>query len=277
LSSGHAASPHDPEASLRAELSAKIAGAQSDIASKLTELRNSLASAQGGLAITQAESQLRGLSTLQQRIGIADANGLSAIRSEVAATVAATQALVQQAQQGTSAAQSAQVALAQASEAARNSVNDFMHGYYDRHEFDRYLQFSTQKDEEEYRRREAERKQAIDAAMAQHTPQGDLKANQLSIDQLKDAGAHGANRSPEYKPMLDGLEKTREQLASQLSSKGSKEQAAETGPTKAAPVTPLPADVLARLKGANVALADQTQEGHGVADKGAGASTVRTL
>jgi hypothetical protein len=200
---------HDPEASLRAELSAKIAGAQSDIESKLTELRNALASAQGGLAVTQAESQLRGLSTLQQRISVATASGLSAIRGEVTATVAATQVLVQQAQAG-AASQSAQVALTQANEAARSSVKDFMHDYYDQKKFDRYLQFASTEDEQEYRKRETERRREIEKAQAEHTPEGTLRANQLSIDQLKAAGAHGANRSPEYQPMLDGLEKTRD-------------------------------------------------------------------
>lgn len=269
MTDGHAVIPHDPEASLRAELSAKIAGAQLDIESKLTELRNALASAQNGLAITQADSQLRGLSTLQQRISMANASGLSAIRGEVAATIAATQALVQQAQTGASTSQSAQVALTQASEAARNNVKDFMHAYYDEHKFDSYLHFASTEDEAEYRKREQERKQAIDKALAEHTPEGNLQANQLSIEQLKDAGAHGADRSPDYKPTLDGLTASEAKLKTQIDQKAPSQTLPATTKTTSS------IDPAAALKAAGVSLADANDAAHSVPRDGS-SQRVRT-
>jgi hypothetical protein len=236
---------------------------------------------------------LRGLSQLQQRIARADAGGLSAIRAEVAASVAATQTLVQQTQMGAASAQSAQVTLRAASEAARGSVTSFMRDYYDDHVFDRYLRFASVQDEEEYRRREEQRHRAIDEAHAEKTPQGDLRALDLSIEQLKDAGEHGARRSSKYQPLLDRMESSRQQLATQMAAAGqSQSHGAATadnlsppvrsGPSDgkssdATPQAPLPPDVLARLRAAQVTVADQSQEGHGVTARTTPAPDARGL
>jgi hypothetical protein len=262
----HAAGPHDAEASLRAELSAQIAGAQSNIEHRLAELSNAVAHGGDSGALAHAKLQLSALSRLQQRIGDASAGNLTALRGEVMATVAATQALAQQANvAGAPTYQTAEVALQRASEGARVSVTGFMHEYYDRHEFDRYLKFTSSEDEEEYRRREDERKKAIDTAMAEHTPQGNLKALDLSIAQLKDAGAHGADKSAAYEPMLEGMQRNRDMLSSKIAA--GKDVSLGTGATEPAD-TPVPADVLAQLRAAKVALADPTLEGHGVAARG---------
>lgn len=71
-------------------------GAQSDLETRLTDLLNSLRSAPNGLAITQAEAQLRGLALLRRRLDRSDPAGLVAMRAEITASVAATQVFVQQ-------------------------------------------------------------------------------------------------------------------------------------------------------------------------------------
>ncbi len=142
-----------------------------------------------------------------------------AMTSEVAASVAATQSVVQQAQQGTNGAQAAEAALQQASATSHQSVSDFERDFYGRRIFDPYLRFASAEDEEAYRRREAERQQAIDKAMAEGTPEGNLKANKLAIDQLQDAGTHGADRSPEYKRHMDALLKSGDDLTRAIAAK----------------------------------------------------------
>ena len=195
--------------------------------------------------------------------------GLSAIRAEVAASVAATQALVQQTQSGSSLVLSAQAALVAASEAARRTTTDFMHDYYDRHLFDRYLKFASTEDEEEYRRREQERKAAIEKAQAEHTPQGDLRANKLAIEQLKDAGAHGADQSPDYKPELDrlkGSQTSLERAIGQPAKAAAQDRisAATSGTADAPGNAGLSPDLIAGLK--NVGITPPSQiDGHGVA------------
>lgn len=206
----------DAEASLRHELSSKISAAQTELEVRLTDLLNSLATASNGLAITQAEAQLRGLALLQKRIDRADPASLSAMRAEIAASVAATQSFVQQVQSAGTGATADKVSLEQASEAARGSVTDFMHAYYDERKFDRYLQFASKQDEEEYRKREEERHREIAKAMAEHTPEGDLRAARLSVEQIKDAGVHGADKSRDYQPTLDGLRKNADNLQAQV-------------------------------------------------------------
>lgn len=227
------------------------------------------------LALTQAEAQLRGLSQLQHRLARADATTLGTIRSEVMASVAATQALVQQAQTGAASTQTAQVALYAASEGARRSVTSFMHDYYDRHAFDRYLKFTSTEDEEEYRRREDERKKAIDAAVAEHTPEGNLKATDLSIEQLKDAGAHGADKSPEYKRDLDSLTKAHNDLQREIAAKdpvsrstqGAAAESAVDPLQSVAAKAPHAKSVAATLLAAGITAPASDNIGHGVNDR----------
>jgi hypothetical protein len=219
-----------------------------------------LASASSGLAVTQAEAQLRGLALLQRRVDGAGPASLAAIRAEVAASIAATQSFVQQMQGAGSAVTAEKAALQQASEAARGSVTDFMHSYYDEHKFDRYLQFASTEDQEEYRRREAERKQAMDKALAEHTPEGNLRANQLAIDQLKDAGAHGADKSPDYKPTLDRLNQANHELSTAIAGaqnkKTAENRAASLDPdAKSSPSAAVSLELIAQLRGAQASAA----------------------
>ena len=245
---------------------AKVAGAQGDLEKQLAELRHALSDPAAGAALAQSVTQLRTLAGLQQRINGADLQGLAAIRAEVTASVAATQAVVQQAQTATGAAQITQATLHLASEEARSSVNGFMDDYYKRRIFDPYLKFASAKDEEEYRSREAERQQQIEKAMAAHTPEGDLRAANLSLDQLHDAGAHGADKSPDYARWDKSLTEKRDSLASGIDAMN-----AGTGTAKSPTPDPLSQvkpdanvspDVLASLRSAGVTMPEQDSPGY---------------
>jgi hypothetical protein len=207
---------------------------------------------------------------LQRRIGDAGAGNLSALRGEVLATVAATQALAQQANvTGTPPFQTAEVALQRASEGARVSVTSFMHDYYDRHEFDHLLTFTSNEDREEYRKREEERKKAMDTAMAEHTPQGDLKAANLSLDQLNDAGAHGADKSDIFQSWKKSLTEKRDHLAGAINQQEHATAASTSKLIRPDPLKDVKADpaaepdALAGLRAAGVIVAPKG-EGHGV-------------
>jgi hypothetical protein len=232
-------------------------------------------SSASGAAIDQAQNQLRSLARLQQRVTRADIGGLVAMTNEVAASVAATQAVVQQAQEGAGAAQSAEAALVTASANSRRAVSDFERDYYERHVFDRYLRFGSLEDEEAYRRREEERRQAIERAKAEGTPEGNLKANELAIDQLKDAGAHGADRCPEYKRDLDGLTKAHGELQRAMAAKpsvGTPSQEAAAGTSvdplqSVAAKAPHAKNLAATLLAAGITPPASDNVGHGMNDR----------
>ncbi len=235
-----AVTPQDAEASLRAQLSAQVASAQSDIESHLATLRDAVARGGNSAALAQATDQLTNLSRLQKRIGGSDIANLAAIRGEVADSVDATQTLVQTAASQGTARQSAQVELFAASAAAERSVRDFEKDFYERRIFDPYLKFTSKEDEEAYRQREEARRKAIEDARNEHTPQGELRAVNLSIDQLKDAGAHGADRSGEFKPLLDDLTSKHDALASAINAKRTTAtQIDQNTPTPTATADPL--------------------------------------
>ncbi len=263
-----ATTPQDAEASLRGQLSAQIANAQSDIENQLAALREASNRSGDNSHLTQAQSQLLNLAQLQQRVGIADIVTLAGLRAEVNASVAAAQSVVQQAQAAGGASQIAQAALYEASEKAHRTATDFVRDFYDRHIFDKYLEFADAKDEEDYRKREAERQAAIEKALAEHTPEGNLKAVQLERDQLKDAGAHGADRSPDYQRWNDRLAAANNDLGTALANAPGKSNTVKSttnDPLDAIKsASPAPPEVLANFRAAGVTLADQTGEGHGV-------------
>ena len=255
----HPASPDEAQASLRAELAGQIAAAQSELETQLAALQH----AAGNSALTEElQSQLQVLHGLSQFLSTAHGASLYQIRAEVATSVAASRSISQQAQGVVTAAQAGEAAdrmteLATARDDARRTTGDFLRDFYERRVFDPYLHFSSEADEHAYREREAERKQAIEDAKAENTPQGELKANGIALDQLNDAGEHGAKNSPDFQRRHDQLSASYKALSGMLKDDNGK--AAE--PSLPAPVDP---SVLAALKSARVMLADQTQEGHGL-------------
>ena len=180
----------DPEASLRAELLGQIAAAQFDIESAIAEIMRS------GADVSALANQAQSLQQLQKQIGSAGATTLISLRAEIAGAVATTQAVTQQARTtAATAAQAAAEALGAASANSRATVSAIMR---DMHRFDAYLHFASAEDEAAYRKREAERRAEIEAALAKATPESTLKASGLTVGQLLDAKAHGADDSPEF-------------------------------------------------------------------------------
>ena len=256
----------------RGELLRQIETSSIQLEGQLAELRHGASGHPDLLANGQA--RLHRLNSLRDQL-VGGAKGVAALRAEITAAVAATHAYtlsvsgVVGTAQASPAEQAAQAALRDASIAARQTVNNFERDFYGRKIFDPYLKFASADDEEEYRRREAERQRAIETARAENTPEGNLRAINLSIDQMNDAGAHGADRSADFKPMLDGLKKSKRELAAHLQSPG-RAQPSEPAQADAKPDTTdlnLPPDVIARLRAANVVAADPNQQGHGVASR----------
>jgi hypothetical protein len=265
----------DKEGAIRSELLCQIEAAQRVLVTQLNDLRLMGASHLNRDVIGQGSAKLLQLNALRdQLVGGANNVPLTAIRATIASAVADIRAYTSEARNAVAGAQAnpaqaATIALQQASESARKMSADFVHEFYDRHEFDKYLQFTSTDDQDEYRKREAERHKAIEDALAKHSPEGNLEANRLAIDQLKDAGTHGADRSPAYEPVMKKLMGTQSGLQEQIG------MAARTGTqdrlsaaSNSAPAIQAPGlspDVLAGLKnvggsGVNGGLG----EGHGV-------------
>jgi hypothetical protein len=270
----HSAAPNGAEASLREKLSSQIAGAQADVQSQIVQLRSN--GPISGDTLAQMAAQLARLSALQKQIGSADPKDLPTIQSQIAAAVAVAQSVAQQSQSAVTAAKSAQASLAEASEASRKVTNDFVHDFYDKHEFDKYLKFTSANDEEDYREREAQRHKAIELALAKHTPEATLEANRLALEQLKDAGAHGADRSPEYQRRINQLSASATALGGAIENNSTKTQQATANVfDSATPGKTVPPELVASLRDAGVTVPDQSATGHGVALKATSAQQVR--
>lgn len=190
---GQATPSLDPQASLRTELVSQLASAQLALEAAIADLvRNGADSA----VLATSRSQLTSVITLRQQIGVSSGSTLAHLRSEVAAAATAAAATAQQASGVSGNADRAGGGMTP--QAARQTIETIGHDIFDRKVLDPYLQFSSKEDEEAYRKRERERKAEIDRALALHTPEGDQKAAELTHAQLVDAGAHGADRSPDF-------------------------------------------------------------------------------
>lgn len=256
------------EASLRAELIDRIVGAQGEIEAHIADLRR----AGDGAALAAAGNQLQGLSQLQNRIARTDGAGLASIRAEVTAFIAAAQVIANQAMALAATTQTAEAALHLASEAARREVTSFVQDFYEKKIFDPYLRFASAEDEAAYREREEERKREIKEALALGTPEGTLKANLLSREQMLDAGAHGADKSPDYAPMLAQRDASIERLAGAMdraAAQAPNEVDAALGDTPApTPSASDPVALAVRLLASGVAVGEG-DGGHGLTGKDA--------
>jgi hypothetical protein len=196
----------DPEASLRAELTGAIASAQIEVASAIAEL------ARSGADSAALGNQGQALQQLQRTVGSANLGSLLALRSDVSAVTSSASALANQAISSAANAAAAHANLSPA-ERARASIEALNRDLFENHVLDPYLRFSSPEDEEAYRKREREREAEIKRALALGTPEGDRRAADLVQDQLRDAGAHGADRSPDFAGMLSQNETARQALA----------------------------------------------------------------
>lgn len=196
----------DPEASLRAELTDAIAAAQNDIANAIAELAGS------GADSSALANQSQALGQLLRTIGSANLGSLLALRGEVAATASAATNLANQAVSSAANAAAANANLTPTQQ-ARANIEALHRDLFENRVLDPYLQFKSPEDEEAYRKREREREAEIKRALALGTPEGDRRAADLVQDQLRDAGAHGADRSPDFAGMLSQNETARQVLA----------------------------------------------------------------
>jgi hypothetical protein len=250
----------DPEASLRAELNGAIAAAQIDIANAISELARS-----GGdnAALTY---QRQALLQLHRTVGSASLGGLLALRGEVANSANSATTLANQAIGSATNTAAAQANLSP-SERARANIQALNRDLFENRRLDPYLQFNSPEDEEAYRKRERERKEEIDRAMALGTPEGIRRATELTKDQLRDAGAHGADRSPDYAGMVQRADAAMVDLQPQIIDPSHADVGVK--PTQSGPLANPDdglGDILASLKAAGVTTpAIQTSDaGHGV-------------
>lgn len=258
------ASPVEPEASLRAELLAQISGAQATLEAQLDSLRHAASMGGDASALVLAEGQLTRLTGLGRRIEHSPNASLVSIRAEVAAFVAATMATAQQVRSAAATGHTAEMALHEAQAEARRVTGNFVHDFYERKIFDKYLDFASPEDERAYREREEAYRRAIEEERAKGTPEGQLRALELQRAQLLDAGAHGAADSPQYQSMLDENQAARDALASAVKATNpeTQQQAVDAlAPAEAALVSP---ELIAALRATGATLATSDREGHGV-------------
>lgn len=178
-------------------------------------------------------------------------------------------ATAREAQQASAGGGGNNTSLASAQRAAREAVNEFEDAYFKQRKFEPYLQFKSEADERAYREREAERQAEIERAKAQGTPEGDKRAADLSLDQMRDAGDHGAKCSPDFAPLYKKVHDADAALTSQLERDKPETRAlatAKADPHAGAdlPTANVSADLLAKFKASGVVVADQTGTGHGV-------------
>lgn len=207
----------DPEASLRAELTGAIAAAQIDIANAIAEL------ARSGADSAALTNQSHALQQLQRSVGSANLGSLLALRGEIAVAVATTQTIAQQSRANATATEQA-ASLTTASAEVRRTVQSIGNDLFERKLFDPYLAFGSAEEEAAYRRREAERQQAMASEFAKGTPTGNLNAAGIAIGQMADAKARGAGNSPEFESGWNELVKTTQRLRDEIARTGGSTQ-----------------------------------------------------
>ncbi len=138
---------------------------------------------------------------------------MSALRGEIVASANTGRAIAQQSRAAAS-GDSADDLLAATTARTRAAVERIGEDLFERKIFDPYLRFASEEEERAYRQREAERQEYIRRELAKGTPEGTLNATNATLAQIDDAGAHGADRSPEYARMRsDAINAQEDQLA----------------------------------------------------------------
>jgi hypothetical protein len=247
----------------REQLARDVEALQSDLSSVAHDFE-----AKGVEVPSEITGQLAQAKELQQLLGLPQMP-LSYLQFQVGLFVNVSRDLVKEARGALQAQKISGVNLHlhEASEAAHHKVATFVHDFYVRKIFDPYLRFGSPEDEAAYRKREAERERAIKEALAEGTPEGNLRASQLAVEQLKDAGAHGADRSPQYQPALDALMTSGADLKSQLAGKHrgvAQEAWAESLAQEGAVAPELPPELLSAFRATGTTIPAQDQQGHGV-------------
>lgn len=260
----HRALPDAAEASLRENLAARLSAAQDAIEALVHQLRDAASHGGGSEHLVRAEAQRQALGHLQNRISHAGPAELVALRAEIIASVAASQAtLPQTSATAALSARAAEAALHAASEKAHQTVLGFLDDYYEKKLLEPYLRFDSAEDEAAYRKREAERREAIEKALAEGTPEGRLRALELTEQQLRDAGDHGADRSPDYAPMFDRIRGARTGLETAITADAAP-KVVSSDPLDAIPPATEPGT---SMRTAGVVVSDTDHVDHGVSLK----------
>jgi hypothetical protein len=242
-------------------LAGQITSTQAQLEGHIEDLRRAAIAGGDAGALGQAEAQLGRLGTLARRLEQAGPGGLAALKAEVLAANFAAQALAQQSRTVAATAQNTEVALHAAQHDARKAVDDFTRDFYERKIFEKDLRFASEEDERAYREREEQRRREIEKARAEGTAEGDLRAINLSREQLEDAGAHGADRNPAYHRLHGSLSAKEAALKHALAAQPHARAAQEDPLAASAPVA-LPGDLLATVRSTGMQLSEG--QGHGV-------------
>jgi len=194
----------------------KLLAAQAELAATLADLRRSAGEGTDAGLIAECEDQRVALLALQQGLASASPAALQTMRREVAAAIGASQAVLQQVRVATAGAAGESAQLAAASAATRREVQSLHADLFEHRIFDGNLRFTSNEDEEAYRRREAEVRKDMEQQLAANTPEGNLNAAGAAMGQMLDAHAHGAGNSPDFLPrwnrLVDTTHKHREAL-----------------------------------------------------------------
>ncbi len=230
----------------------QILSAQSDIGATVAGLNG----AGDASLIAQALAHQQTLAKLERALSSGSAAMIAPnIRGEIAAVLAASANLSQQAKL-TADQQTVDLATAQAR--ARATVQEIGRDIYGRRIFDPYLRFASEEDEVAYRRREEENRRAIAEALAEHTPEGDLRAAQITERQLQDAGAHGADASPQFSNLVSRNRENMNGLETAIGQQTSAQVDEQSATRQSPPSTPTPAtndqlaSVLATFRAAGI-------------------------
>lgn len=263
MKTGHRTQDDDRTASIRPLLAAELESAQAALEAQIEQLRHAAIATGDSGSVAAAEGQLHRLAALGRKVERASPESLRAMQAEVAAVVATAQLAAQQGKVASTSAHMAHAALHSAQAHAHKVTGDFLHDFYERRIFDPYLTFSSPEEEQAYRQREEARQRAIEAARALGTPEGELRALQLAKEQLLDAGRYGADRSPDYEPMLGRIDDALTPLGQAISSppEANREAHSAFDSTEAALVSP---ELIAVLRATGAGIADQNQTGHGI-------------
>lgn len=212
-----------------------------------------------------ARAQLAALGDLQRQIAGAGPAALTSLRGEIAAAVTISQALVQQGHSA-SPREAIEAALAAASARTRATVQRLAGDLFERRILDPHLQFASP-EEDAYRRREGERRAVIERELAKGTPEGNLHAANVTVAQIEDAGAHGADRSPGYAAMLESAEQAEASLRAAAAQRSPVDQRPSNPSEPANEMRDDLNDVVAALRDAGVTTArtEQIEPTHGLA------------
>lgn len=136
---------------------------------------------------------MQALTQLQRSIGSASPSSLAAMRGDIAAALAQTQAVITQGRSAATGMDADDMAVANLASHAQAQASSFMR---ELRQYDDLLRFDSAEQERAYREREQEYRKQFDAGTARNTPEGTLAASGAAYAQAVDLAAHGGSADP---------------------------------------------------------------------------------